>query len=213
MFHAADDGKAHALNGDFLADGGTAAEELVPGPIAEKSHVAALLLVLPAEPTPLDRHLGADLAIIGAHAAQLNVERAVLVADPRPADELHADAADGRRLGLGEVDVFLLELDAAAGALAAGLHRSLARKSDDGRFGKVLEQADHHVLEAVAIGQQKGDGGDAPDDAEHGEETAGGIAQQADPGLDEDLSPHGAYPPASQRSASTGSTEAAREAG
>jgi hypothetical protein len=113
----------------------------------------------------------------------------------------------------GEVDVFLLELDAAAGALAAGLHRSLAGKCDDGGLGKVVEQADHHVLEAVAIGQQKRDGGDAPDDAEHGKDAAGGIAQQADPGLDEDLSLHSAYPPASQRSASTGSTEAAREAG
>ena len=80
-----------------------------------------------------------------------------------------------------------MKLDALAGALAAGLHAGLSAPDHDDVVAEAEEAVEDAFAEALAVAEQKDDGDEAPDDAEHGEAGAQAVAQEGVDALANDL--------------------------
>ena len=74
-----------------------------------------------------------------------------------------------------------------AGALASGLLAGLLRPANHDALSERIESVDQNAAEAVAVGDQKRDRGNAPHDAQHGEQAARHIAFQRYPGFENDF--------------------------
>ena len=74
--------------------------------------------------------------------------------------------------------VAIEKFDAFAGSLAAGLHAGLSAPDHDDVVAETEEAVEDAFAEAFAVAEQKHDGDESPDDAEHGEAGAQAVAQK-----------------------------------
>src|SRR5258708_21472833 len=93
---------------------------------------------------------------------------------------------------LDNVEVGLLQTHFFAGTLSARLLAGLLRPADDNAFAESVEAAHQDAAKAAAVGDQQGDGGNSPDDAQHGQQAAGVVAPESNPGFENDFSYHAA---------------------
>src|ERR1035441_4262542 len=100
---------------------------------------------------------------------------------------------------LDHLEIGLLEYNFLPGALSAGLFAGLLRPANDSAFAKGIESADQNFAKAATVSNQKSDGCNTPDNAEHGEGAACAVAPQGHPGFIEDLKEHASHPPRGAR--------------
>src|SRR5262249_7418218 len=92
--------------------------------------------------------------------------------------------------GLDHVEVGFLEYHFLACPLPARLLAGLLRPADHDALAERIEAVGEDLTEAAAIGDQQGDRSNAPYNAQHGEQAAGNVALEGDPGFANDLSQH-----------------------
>src|SRR5258708_1594527 len=105
------------------------------------------------------------------------------------AEAVVALGADGGEEGNCLADglsVSVEELDALAGALSSGLHAGLSSPDHDDGVAEAEEAVEDAFSEAASVAEQKHDGDDTPDDAEHGEPGAQAVAPRAIAALADD---------------------------
>ena len=101
----------------------------------------------------------------------------------RPSSDLVGDGAKvGERVAEG-FGVAFLELNLLTGALAAGLHGGLAAPEHDDVVADAEEALQDRLADGVAVAEQKNDGDESPDDAEHGEAGTHAVAAEGVDGL------------------------------
>ena len=88
----------------------------------------------------------------------------------------------GERVAKG-FGVAFLELNLLTGALAAGLHGCLAAPEHDDVVADAEEALQDRLADGVAVAEQKHDGDESPDDAEHGEAGTHSVAAEGVNGL------------------------------
>src|SRR6202012_6210606 len=79
--------------------------------------------------------------------------------------------------------VAFLELDLLTGPLAACLHGGLPAPEHDDVIADAEEALQNGFADGVAVAEQKDDGDESPDDAEHGEDGTHAIAAEGVDGL------------------------------
>ena len=188
--HHTDHRETHAADPDRLAHSGPAPEKLFTQAAAQEDQATPLQDVLRAEPPAIGRHLVAHLAVVGIDAADGGLHQAVAVREGEPAHRLKAHLLHQRRLRANKLHVLLLKDHGLARSLAARLLAGVTRPANDGAPAEGVEAIHQHEPEAVAVGNQQGDGHDPPHDAEHRQHAAQAIALQGFPGLVEDFSKH-----------------------
>ena len=99
---------------------------------------------------------------------------------------------DFRKRGGDAVDVIEGEADLDAGFIAAGLLAGFAGENADGVGAPLGKDGFNGVGEAVAIGEEQHDGGDAPGHADGGDGGAAAIEEHRLPSLAENVFEHGA---------------------
>ena len=114
----------------------------------------------------------------------------VAVGEGKPAHGLEAHLLHQASLGANEFHILLLKDHRLARPLAPRLLAGMTRPANHGAPAEGVEAIHQHEPEAVAVGNQQGDGDDPPHDAEHGQHAAQAIALQGLPGLAEDFSEH-----------------------
>ena len=201
--------KAFALDANGLTHGPDAGEELGFGIGAEDADVRALVVFGAVEEAAL---IGSELDDVGVGGARADDGPGVgmeIVLDGLIL-KLHGRDVDDFRQGGGDaVDVIEREADLDTGFIAAGLLAGFAGEKADGVGAPLGKDGFNGVGEAVAIGEEQHDGGDAPGHADGGDGGAAAIEEHRLPGLAENVSEH-IY---SLRRASMGSSAAALLAG
>jgi len=114
----------------------------------------------------------------------------VAVGDARPPHGFEAHVLHQRSRLLHHVQIGLLKDNFLAGALPARLFTGLLRPADDRALAERIESMHQNAAETAAVRDQKSHRRNAPDNAEHGEETACHIPLQRGPGLDNDFNQH-----------------------
>src|SRR5581483_4474193 len=168
----AHDGVGIAGDLDGLADGGFSGEELALGVGSEHDDARGVVFVLLGHEAALRDGEGAEVLILGPDAPDGTVGRVPLADFIDALADLGRDGFDeGSELlaGDGVVDA---EENVAAGGIALVRHAGFAAEHDgdvraDG--GELLALLD---AETDAEADEENDRGDAPEDAEHGEEAA-----------------------------------------
>jgi hypothetical protein len=181
----ADDGEGLAFDLDDFADGRVAVEELLGGVGAEDDDLAVVGEVGGLEEAAL-------VDVEAAHAAVGKVDGFGLDGDDFgavfDAEGVVDFAGDGGEEGQGVADGFHVaveEADLLAGALAAGLHGGLTSVDHDDVVAEAHEALHDAGSEGAAVAEEKDDGDQAPDDAEHGEAGAQAVAAEGLDGLGE----------------------------
>ena len=160
-------------------------------PSAEKANAAPFHFVASADPASLGGHFVAHLAVLGADSAnRRSSDHAVGIGDSRPAYGFQAGVLHERGVGLDHLEVSLLEHYFLARSLSAGLLAGLLWPGYDDALAEGVEAVHEDMSEAAPVSGQQRDRHDAPDDAEHGEETASAVALQRRPGCENDLCQH-----------------------
>ena len=168
----ADDLERLVLDANVLADRVLRAEQVLRDRRADDSHARALRHVVLADERAVADSQRADLHEFRRHARDGRIPVLVAVDDlVRGADcRGHvADILDLRRNGLG---VIVLERLHRAGRTARAAAVRGARHDRDGVGAEALEVRGDARAHAHANGDERDDGGDADDDAEHRQERA-----------------------------------------
>src|SRR5580698_5308276 len=95
----------------------------------------------------------------------------------------------GRR-GLYHVHIRLLNHDFLARALPARLLAGLCWPANHHALAEGVKPMHEDAAKAVSVGDEQRDRGNPPHNAQHGEETAGEVALERDPGLENDFDKH-----------------------
>src|SRR5580693_9365118 len=99
------------------------------------------------------------------------------------------------------LNVFILKVNALAGALAASLHTGLTFPDHDHAVADADEGIEYTLAYTFAIAEQKHDSGQSPHDAHHGQDGTKTIAGQSIPALqDQFFYLHSVTPDANIRS-------------
>ena len=181
----------HAADLNRLAYRRPAAKQLFAHPSAQKHHATALQFVSGGNPSPFGRDFIAHLAILRADAADRGRSyHALAIADAGAIHGFQADMFHQRSSFLDDVEVSLLQTHLLAGTLSARLLAGLLRPADDNAFAESIEPAHQDAAETAAVGDQQSDGRNPPDNAQHGQQAAGVVAPESDPGFENDFSQH-----------------------
>ena len=167
----------HAADLHRLAYRRPAAEQLFAHPSAQKHHAAALQFVSGGNPAPFGRDFVAHLAILRANAADRGrPHHALAIADAGAIHGFQANVFHQGSSFLDDVEVSLLQTHFLAGTLSAGLLAGLLRPADDDALAESVKPAYQDAAKTAAIGDQQSDGGDSPDNAQHGQQAASVVA-------------------------------------
>ncbi len=181
----------HAADLHRLPDRGASAEQLFAHAPAQKHHAAPLQFVTGGDPAAFGWNFVAHLAVFRANAAYRGrAYHAVAIADAGTIHRLQADVSYQRSGLLDHVEVGLLQPHFLAGALSAGLLAGLLRPADHDALAESVEPAHQNAAEAAAVGDQQSHGGNAPDNAQHGQQAARVVALESNPGFENDFSQH-----------------------
>src|SRR6185437_5810501 len=186
----------HAADLHGLAHRRPATEELLAYPSTKKHHAAALQFVSRGNPAPFRRDLIAHLAILRANAADRGrAHDPFAIADPGAIHGLQSNVFHQGSSFLDDVEVSLFQPYLFAGTLPAGLLAGLLRPADNHALAESVKPAYQDAAKAAAIGDQKSDGGNSPDNAQHGQQAAGVVAPEGGPGFENDFSQHASNHP------------------
>src|ERR1017187_4957534 len=181
--HDADDFEAASLDQDGLTDRGTTLEDAFGSGVSEQDHWLAA-----GEFTFFDvaSFRGREFAHGGIRkldASGLDGDHAGAGLESEIGGGLGTDGANDGDLRANRLDVFVLVVDLASGALASGLHAGLAGPDDDDVVAHRSGCLQDAAAQAFSEGEQEHEGHNAPTDAEHGQHGAHAISPQGGPTL------------------------------
>src|SRR5664279_2933967 len=216
-----DDLKADAINTNALAQGVASGEKFFFGVGTDHGDARALHLILSVIEATLIEGESPDGKSVRVFAIDAHGERAGVVLHGSLLVAAGSDVGNLWNVGSEQVDVLEREAGLRAGFLAAGLHGRAAGNHDDELGPEVGEDVGAGAAEAIAVGKEHADGGNAPGHAEHGEGGTAPVVAHRVVGLMEQITHHrvGLFfttlcqPHCSCRKASTGSRRAALRAG
>ncbi len=172
LFEDADYRVGRSVHHEDFADGGFAGKQLVAAFDAEDDDAAAFVLVVVGHETAFLHFERAEALIVGPDSAD-GTGCGVVAADFGHASaQLGADGFDEVGFLLDEEGIADRETHFASGGVASGLFAGAAAPDDGQVDADGFQTLLLIVAEAFAETNQQNDRGDAPDDAEHGEEAA-----------------------------------------
>src|SRR6266851_5144732 len=189
--HHSDHSEAHPAHEHRFSHCWTPAEELFLKTATQKDHAPPLQFVLRINPTSFRRHFVPHLTVLRANSAhRRRSHHAVTIGNPGPPYGFQTRMLHQRSCLLHHLQVSLLKKNFLARALPTRLLAGLLRPADHHTFAKGIKPVHQNAAEAASVGDQQGDGGNPPNDPQHGQQTARKVPLQRDPSLENDLNQH-----------------------
>src|SRR6267154_1501966 len=186
--HHSDHSKAHPAHKHCFSHCWTPAEELFLETATQKDHAPPLQFVLRINPASFRRHFVPHLTVLRANSAhRCRSHHAVTIGNPGPPYGFQTRMLHQRSCLLHHLQVSLLKKNFLARALPTRLLAGLLRPADHHTFAKGIKPVHQNAAEAASVGDQQGDGGNPPNDPQHGQQTARKVPLQRDPSFENDL--------------------------